>query len=89
MYTTHAQSRLQQRCISMVEAEIVKDYGQVEFHRGREIYSLRRKDRDLIKSEFPTISMKTLNKLANIYVVAEGELVITVAYTRCRHKQNR
>jgi hypothetical protein len=89
MYTQHAEQRLRQRGISKQAVEMVCQFGQEECHRGRQIYSLRARQMGSIKAEFPSIDPKLSEKLHHIYVVMQGDLVITAAYINCRHKRNR
>ncbi|MEH6452978.1 MAG: DUF4258 domain-containing protein [Psychromonas sp.] len=88
MYTTHAQLRMQQRAISEVTVETLLDFGEVEFHHGCEIYSLRKAlCRKLMRLKL--IPKSFFEKSNGTYVVMKDDLVITAGHRRNRFKRNR
>jgi hypothetical protein len=88
MYSNHAEIRMQQRAISSSTIEILLDFGDVEFHHGCEIFSLRKSlCKRLVRLKL--ISKSLLEKATGIYVVMKGEHVITVGHRYRRFKRNR
>jgi len=88
MYTDHAQIRMQQRAISHGTVEALLDFGEIEFHHGCEIYSLRRSlCRKLMHLKL--IPKSLLEKSKGTYVVMKDDLVITAGHRSYRFKRNR
>jgi hypothetical protein len=88
MYTNHAQIRMQQRAISEGTVEALLDFGEVEFHHGCEIYSLRKAL--CRKLMLLNLMPKSLFEKSNgTYVVMRNDLVITAGHRSSRFKRNR
>lgn len=88
MYSNHAEIRMQQRAISPSTIDVLHDFGEVEFHHGCEIFSLRKSlCKRLVRLKL--ISKSLLEKATGIYVVMKGERVITVGHRYRRFKRSR
>ena len=88
MYTNHALVRMQQRAISQSTIEALLEFGEIEFHRGCEVFSLRKSIcKKLIKLK--VISRSLFEKLNGTYVIMKGDLVITAGHRYRRFKRSR
>ena len=88
MYSNHALIRMQQRAISHNTIEALLEFGEIEFHRGLEVFSLRKSlCKKLIKLKF--ISKSLFEKLNGTYVIVKGDLVVTVGHRYRRFKRSR
>jgi len=87
--SSHASARCHQRGIPPVAIDLVMDFGSVEFHRGREIFRLDKKGLRKAKHYLGKLNEGYLAVLKDIYVVVDGETVVTVARTTGHLKRNR
>ena len=79
---------MNQRGINKYMIDLLLNYGEVEYHKGKEIYSLYQSSIKGLASELCIFS-NSLSKLNRVYVVAKGSIIITVAYRKHRFKRNR
>jgi hypothetical protein len=87
--SNHASERCHQRGIPPVAIDVVLDFGAVEFHRGREIFSLDKKGLRKAKHYLGKLNESYLAVLKDIYVVVSGETVVTVSRKTGHLKRNR
>lgn len=88
--TKHAETRIQQRCISELALELLLRYGNVERqHGGTELVHFKAKDFAKARKYLEGV-LREFDKLRNIYLIAnpveEEKVVITTGYL---HKSPR
>lgn len=88
-FTKHATARVLQRGISEFVIDCLIEFGEIEYHRGCEIYRMSKKAERRIATYMGGLSDEVLKVVKNIYVVARGELIITVGRKNCHHRRNR
>ena len=88
MLTKHAILRMKQRSISQDIIDLLLSYGDIEYHKGKQIYSLCQLSLKLLSSEVNELTT-VLSKLNRVFVVAKGSIIITVGYKTKRLKTNR
>lgn len=88
MLTKHAILRMKQRSINQDIIDLLLNYGDIEYHKGKQIYSLCQLSLKLLSSEIKELTT-VLSKLNRVFVVAKGSIIITVGYRKNRFKKNR
>ena len=87
MLTHHAQTRMQQRSISMSAVDILMDYGEHRRHHGAEIYYLSKRCRARLAKDLDKPAFMKLEKALDAYLVlGDDGTVITVAHRNQRLK---
>jgi|TARA_B100002003_G_C14036987_1_gene499712 hypothetical protein len=85
----HAADRCSARGIPQVAIDILVTFGKPEFHKGREIYSLDKKGLRKAIGYLGPICGNYSALLKDIYVVVDGNTVITAARKTTHHKRDR
>ena len=85
----HAFERSNQRGIPPVAIDLILEFGEVEFHKGREIFSLGKKGLRKAQHYLGKLDKGYSFLLKGMYVVVDGDTVITAARKSCHHKRNR
>ena len=85
----HAEARARQRGIPPVAIDLVLDYGSIEFHRGREVFRLDKKGLRKARQYLGKMNDGYSSVLKDIYVVVDGETVVTVARTNGHFRRDR
>jgi hypothetical protein len=88
-FTAHAQTRLEQRGISSFAVDCVLEFGDVEYNRGCEVYRMSRKAEKRLHSYMGGLSSEVSKSIKNIYVVIEGDDVLTVCRKNRHLKRDR
>ena len=87
--SNHAEARCQQRGIPPVAVDLVLDFGAVEFHRGREVFMLDKKGLRKARRYLGKLNDGYMTVLKDIYVVVDGDTVVTVARKNGHLKRSR
>lgn len=87
--TKHAEKRIEQRCIPGVVIDLILDYGKSEYHRGAEKLWLDKKGLRQAKRYLGKPHQNYGQLLKDIYLVVDGETVITAARRDRHHKRDR
>ena len=87
--TRHAQARIQQRAIPPFVIDLLQDYGEVSYHRGREIFQFTQKSCRTIKRDLGREQLPAIEKYFNAYIVTQENNLITVAYQDRHLKRDR
>ena len=85
----HAEIRCEQRGICQLEIDVLLNFGEVEHHKGRELYFMGKKGLRKAKSYLGKACESIQSELKDIYIVVDGELVVTAARRNTHHKRNR
>lgn len=88
-FSNHAVNRCRERGIPEALADIVVRYGKLEYHRGKEIFALDKKGRREAVRYLGSLYKGSESALKGIYVVADGDTVVTVARQTTHHKRAR
>ncbi|MCW9053522.1 MAG: hypothetical protein OQJ91_14590 [Motiliproteus sp.] len=88
MLTQHAEQRIQQRSISESSIDLLTTYGEVDYHRGAEIYFFSKRSWNRLCRD-KACSTQQKDKLKNCYAVLADGRVITVGHKTHRFKQGR
>ena len=86
--TRHAQACIQQRAIPPFVIDLLQDYGEVSYHRGREIFQFTQKSCRTIKRDLGKDQLPAIEKYFNAYIVTRENYLITVAYQDRHMKRN-
>jgi len=87
--SNHASVRCNQRGIPPFAIDLILDFGAVEHNRGREIFWLDKKGLRRAKHYLGKLSDGYAMMLKDLYVVVDGDAVITVARKNRHHKRDR
>jgi hypothetical protein len=79
---------MQQRGINAQHIDVLLDYGQVEYHRGRELFYLTKASLARLQRE-QACTPQELDKVRNTYLVVDGDELVTVGHKRCHFKRDR
>lgn len=85
--TRHAEKRAAQRSIPAAVVQSIYDYGAPYASRGATALRLDRKAFDLAEDDMPLRDVQRLRRFSTVYLVSNGEKVITVARSSRRHLQ--
>ena len=88
-FSKHAFERSDQRGIPPVAIDLILEFGDVEFHKGREIFSLGKKGLRKARHYLGKLDKGYILLLKGVYVVVAGDTIVTVARKTCHHKRNR
>lgn len=87
--TNHANERMQQRGIYPIMVDLLKEFGSVQFHKGRQVLSIDKDFRKALKKYCgPEIASELLSGHPTYIVIEDGTLVTTARKFR-RHKKDR
>jgi hypothetical protein len=87
MYTTHAQSRCQQRAIPSAAVETLLAYGTTRRHDGADIYFLDKRARSRVAHALGNQRYQKIEKALDAYlVVSDDGSLITAAHRLHRLK---
>ena len=87
--SNHASDRCRERGIPEALVDVVLLYGKPEYHRGKEIVALDKRGRREAIRYLGSLYKGSESALKDIYVVAEGDTVVTVARQTTHHKRAR
>ncbi|MFT7404929.1 DUF4258 domain-containing protein [Zhongshania sp.] len=86
----HAEKRMRQRCISQFTVDTLLEYGEIDFHQGKECYYFStRSKKKLIQDYGNDIGEKILQEVSDYYCVAANDTIVTVARKLKHFKRNR
>jgi hypothetical protein len=83
MYTAHAQTRCQQRCISSEVVDALLSYGERRRHQGADVYYLTKQARSRLSSAVGE-RYRRYEKALNSYVVMSDDGQVITAGRRYR-----
>lgn len=87
--TEHAKQRQVQRGIPQFAVDLLLEFGEIEYHRGRTIYHITKNSEKELKKYLGKFGADILKLVREIFGVTEGEYLITVARKNRHHKRNR
>jgi len=87
--SNHAIERCNQRGIPEAMVDLVIRFGAVEYHSGSEILRLDKKGMRKAKEYLGNLYSGSKNALSEIYLVVNGEKIITAARKTKHHKRQR
>lgn len=85
MYSNHARTRCQQRCISEFEVSMVLDFGKVIRRHGADVYCMDKSGRKKVQQYLGKRTYAHIKSRLNIYVVHSDDGVIVTGANRLRH----
>jgi len=89
-FCQHAEMRMNQRGISPLLIDLILEFGEIEQHKGSEIYHLtknaERQARKYLGAKFADI---ILNSFRGTYVIIDGKAIITTARKTKHMKRQR
>ncbi len=88
-FTEHAQQRINQRGISPFVVDLIMEFGDVEYHQGKEIFRISRKAERRLNAYLGGMAGDVKRSLKDIYVVAADDHVVTVARQTRHMKRER
>jgi hypothetical protein len=88
-FSNHAVDRCRERGIPEALVDVVLRYGKPEYHRGKEIFVLDKRGRREALRYLGSLYKGSERALKGIYVVADGDTVVTVARQTAHHKRAR
>ncbi len=84
--TKHAQKRCQQRGIPLLALRWLEDYGKCQRHNGADVYYFTKSCRKELKRDIGNLAFKKNECFLDCYMVADGEIVLTVGKRLTRLK---
>lgn len=88
--SNHARARMEQRSIPLGVVDLILNFGNIEYHKGREIYRLDRKSIKKIRRYYGSfVDGRFAEKLLGHYLVAENDTLVTVAHITKKIKTKR
>jgi hypothetical protein len=87
--SNHAVARCRERGIPEALVDVVLRYGKPEYHRGKEIFALDKKGRRDALRYLGSLYKGSEDALKGVYVVTQGETVVTAARKTTHHKRAR
>jgi len=88
-YSNHAIERLQERGIPQFAIDCVLEFGEVEYHEGREIHRMSKRSERKLKAYMGPLSAQAARLSRCVYVVTAGDQVVTVARQTKHLKRDR
>ena len=89
LLTNHAESRSRDRGISEGMIEVVLRFGSTEYHRGAQIVALDKKGLRRAMHYLGSLYSGSPTSLQQVYVVKDGDTILTVARRNRHLKRNR
>ncbi len=88
-FSEHAQQRINQRGISPFVVDLIMEFGDVEYHQGKEIFRISRKAERRLDAYLGAMAGDVKRSLKDIYIVAADDRVVTVARQTRHMKRER
>jgi len=91
-YTKHALMRIKNRGFSRAEVDTIFDFGEEQFHNGKEILSITKRSLKKMRKYWsgnPNIANQLFERLRGTYIILKDGLVITIGHQTKHHKLNR
>ena len=87
--SNHAEKRMSERGIPPFAIDCLLEFGEIEFHKGREIYRMSKRAERHLKSYMGELSGEAKKLLKGLYIVTAGEDIVTVARQTGHLKRDR
>lgn len=88
-FTEHARARALQRGVSQFAVDCLLEFGEVEYHEGREIYRMSKKAEKRLNSYMGGLSSGITKSVKDIFVVTTGDQIVTVCRKTRHLKRDR